>query len=110
MYFTAGQLPYKPGINRSKAQFPVLRFFPRTLDMIQNPFDLTSGKIRVDYKSRLIFDFFFIASGFECIANAGRLPGLPYNWMINRKACHFIPDDSRFSLIGNPNTGYLFRL
>ena len=50
MNFSFGQFPDQPGLYRSKQQLSFCGERSRSLHMIQDPFDLGRGKVRIDDK------------------------------------------------------------
>jgi len=43
-----GQVPDDPRIDRAEQQFTLIGGLARSLDVVKNPFDLRTGKIRID--------------------------------------------------------------
>ena len=56
MYFSSGQIPDQPCINRSKQQISGVCFLSCIFDMIEDPCNLGSGKIRIRQKPCLFRD------------------------------------------------------
>ena len=103
MYFTFGQLPYQPGIYCAKQKITLLCFFSCPFRMIQDPADLGSRKISIRNQSCLMPDHIWEAFLFQLLDHICSTSALPYDCRINRLPCTFVPNDGRFTLIGNTN-------
>ncbi|MNP23008.1 hypothetical protein D3C76_1156990 [compost metagenome] len=53
MQAAAGKLPDQPCIDGAEQQFPVRGPLPRAFDMVEDPFDLGSGEIRIEQQAGL---------------------------------------------------------
>ncbi|MNN19741.1 hypothetical protein D3C81_1329950 [compost metagenome] len=53
MQAAAGKLPNQPCIDGAEQQFPVRGPLPRAFDMVEDPFDLGSGEIRIEQQAGL---------------------------------------------------------
>ncbi len=107
MCFHARQAVDQPGINGSGIQFPLFGKFLCPWHLIKHPADLRRGEIRIDAKSGLRTEQFFISLFLQGIADVCRLARLPDDGIADGKTSFLIPDDSRFTLICNADTGDL---
>lgn len=77
------------------------QLFPGALYVVQNPFDFRAREISVDDQARLVTKFIDQAAGLEVFANRGGLTGLPDDGVVHGVARVLIPDDGRFTLVGD---------
>ena len=68
MNSSLGQLPDQPGLHCTKQKLSLLCSFADPLHIIQDPFYLGSGKIRIDNKSCFLTEFFFQSLFFQAVA------------------------------------------
>ena len=108
MNLSLGQLPDQPGIHRSEKKLSLFCPFPGALHMIQDPFQLCSGKIGIWNQAcflshQLRHSIFFHFFNHICSSSA-----LPYDSRIHWFSCFFIPDNGSFSLIGDSDSMDIF--
>ncbi len=68
VHLPLSQLPYQPGIHSAEGDLPLLRLLPKAIDMIQEPLELGSGKVRINAQSGLFLDFRLPSLGLQLIA------------------------------------------
>ena len=107
MRLAAGELPYQPAVNRAEEQLALLRFCARPFDMVENPFDLGAGKIRVNQKTRFFLELIHETLAFQILAYLGCLPRLPYDGVIHRAACRLVPHHGCLALICDADCRYV---
>ncbi len=105
MPLTLRQLPYQPAVHRPKRQLPSLRPFPRSVDMIQNPVDLTAREVSIRQQPSLCLNRIPIPTLTQSIAERRRPTILPHNRVIDRLTRLPIPNNSSLPLIRNSNRG-----
>ena len=103
------QFPNQPGINSTKEQFALFSSFLRTFYMVQNPANLGSREVSVNNQTSLFVEFFYVALAFQLFSQRSSLARLPNDSIIDRKSRILIPDDSCFTLVGDPDGFYLVR-
>ena len=108
MQCAACQIPDEPGIDRAEGEFAPVGLFAGARNMIQQPANLASGKVRIDDKSGFVFDQFSLASFFQAFAEISRAPILPNDCVVNGRAGFAVPDNRGFSLVGDPESGHIF--
>src|SRR5260370_41408549 len=99
------ETPHQEGVDVSEQCIASLRLFANTRDVIQYPFDLGAREIRIGYQARACANFFVEAFRFQLIANRNSQTALPDDGIENGLSCVLVPDDSRFTLIGNTKSG-----
>ena len=104
MDLSACQFPDQPAIDSPKEEIVFFSFFPGAFYVVQDPFDFRTREISVDDQARLVAEFIDQAAGLEVFANRGGLAGLPNDGVVHRIACILIPDDGRFTLVGDANS------
>ena len=110
MYLPVRELPDEPGIDRAEQELSPLGLFPRAGDMIQNPFDLRAGKIRVQHQTRRLFDIVPEPAPLQLVADGGRAPALPDDGVVDGLSRRFVPDDGRLALVRNADGGNVPRV
>ncbi len=95
------QLPDQPGFHCTKKKFTLFGTFPNSIHIVQNPFQLRTGEISINYQPRLLPKRFHQPFFFQCIAVFRCTAALPYNRMINRLTCVLIPYNRCFTLVGD---------
>src|SRR5258708_11371964 len=103
MYAAFRETPHQECIHISKKKFASLSFFASTRDIIENPFDLCAGEIRISYQTGTTANLLIKAFGLQFITNGNRQPALPDNRVENRFTSRFIPDQGCFTLVGDTN-------
>ena len=101
MNLSAGKIPDKPAVHRTEQEFAVFGLFPGIGNVIENPPDFGSGKIRVNQESGFLSEKFIQILFFELFAEIGSSPALPNNRRIDGLSGVLVPEDSSFSLIGD---------
>jgi hypothetical protein len=94
------QIPDQPAVDIAKAEFPVFGARARTFRMVEDPLDLTCGKIGIRNESRLIPDHFpFVFR--QPVDPVRRSSALPDDRVAERPSGPSVPDDGRFPLVCN---------
>ena len=101
MDLSACQFPDQPAVDSPKEEVAFFSFFPGAFDVVQDPFDFRAREISVDDQARLVTKFIDQAAGLEVFANRGGLTGLPDDGVVHGVARVLIPDDCRFTLVGD---------
>ena len=65
---TLGQFPDQPGFHRTEQKLTFLSSFTGTFHIIQNPFYLGCGKIRINNKTCFLTNFLFQSPRFQAVA------------------------------------------
>src|SRR5262249_1827379 len=97
----AGQLPGEPGIDGAEREPAGVGFRARARNVVENPADLACGEIGVDEEPGLRLDGLGRAAGLQPLAELGGAAILPDDRVVNGVAGRAIPDDRRFTLIGD---------
>ena len=103
--FAFTELPHDVGVNSAEHQFASFGTFSCTLYVVKNPLDLSCGKIRIDYKTRLVVDFFRPTLLFQLVAVIGSTSALPHNGVVDGRTCNLVPHKSCFTLVGDTDCG-----
>ena len=101
MYSPLGQFPYQPGLDCSEKKIATLRLLPRSRYVIQDPFDLRSGKISIYHKTGFLAKTLSKTFGFEGITVLGGSATLPDDRMIDRIPGVLVPDNCGLTLVGD---------
>ena len=96
-----GQIPDQPAVHGSKKQFSTFCLLSGSLYVIQDPFNLTSGEVRVRNQTGTVCDKSFQPVFFQTLNTISGPSALPYNGIVNRLPCLLIPHNCGFSLICN---------
>src|SRR5271154_4692271 len=99
----ARQLPNQKGFDVSKNDLSGLSLFPRPRNIIENPTNLETAEISGKRKSSFLAKAILptITRKFrDCVFHASVLPD---QRVVHRPARLAIPDDGRFSLVGDPD-------
>ena len=99
--FAAGKLPHKVSVNRAEQQIALFRTFARTRYVVKNPFNLSSGEIRVQHKPRLVVNHIGKPLRLQLFTVLGGSAALPHYGVIYGFAGIFVPNKGSFALIGN---------
>ncbi len=108
MHRPLSQVPYQPGVHRSKQQFPLFCPFPCPFHMFQYPRYFCCRKIGIGNQPCFLSYPVSIAFLLQHIYLRRRPAALPDNGIINWKPCLPIPYNGRFPLIGNPYSANVF--
>ena len=100
---TVSQFPNQPSINGTKEQFTFFCSLLSAFYMVQYPTNLGSREVSIDDQTSLFVEFFHIALAFQLFSQRCCLTWLPNDSIVDRKTCFLIPDDSCFTLVGNPD-------
>ena len=104
MHLTLGQIVDQPGIHRSKKKLSLFGSFSCTRYIVQDPGNLRAAEISIRYKTCAFPDHLSIACRHQFIDLWCCPPALPDNSIVNRLSRLLIPDDRRFSLVGDTNS------
>ena len=104
---TAAQLPHQPGIDRAKKKISGFCCSSGTFYVVQYPLNLGCAEISIRDQSGPLPDL-FLHVGWNGIDDRCSPAALPDNGIVDRFSCLFIPDDCRFSLIGNADARNVF--
>ena len=105
MGLPAGQVPDKPAVHRSCAQFSPLRPLADAGNVIHDPLQLRTGKIGVDQQAGLFRHRFSKAVGLQPVADLRRPAALPHDGVVHRLSCPAVPQDRRLPLVGDTDAG-----
>ena len=97
----AGEVPDQPAVHIAEQQLAPLRPGPGAGDVIQNPFDLGSGKIGVQQQARLVPHIGGHSRLRQLVADGGRAAALPHDGVVRRLAGRSVPHNGGLPLIGN---------
>ena len=97
--FSAAQLPHEPRVDRTCQEFTVLCTFTHAFDVIQNPFDFRTGKIRVGKQPRLFADHVSLPRQHQFVGEFRRSAALPHDRAVHGLSRRLIPQHDRFPLI-----------
>ena len=105
MHFSLGQLVDQPAVHGPEAEISLLRHLPGTFDMIQNPADFRTGKIRIDNEPRLLLEYInnFRAVHSQIFCEISGTAALPDNCVADRLPGSAVPQNCCFTLIRNAN-------
>src|SRR5690606_18111292 len=98
---SCAQLPYQPGVHRTKSQFSSLCPLSCTFYVFEHPSDFGSRKIRVDDQSGLGGNRLGKSFVFELVASSRSPPILPGDRSVDWFAGLPVPDDGRLPLVGD---------
>ena len=101
MDLSSRHVPDEPCFDGTKKQIPGLSLCTGIGNVRQYPIEFRSAEIRIDQKTGLVAVFLRKTVFFQFLAETGRAPALPYDCIIDGFACVLIPDNCRFSLIGD---------
>ena len=101
VHLAPGQPPDQETVDGATGQLTPLGAGPRTLDSVEQPFDLGAGKIWVQQQSGFFGDHGFVAAFAQFGTERRGAPVLPDDGFVNRLAGGAIPDQCGFALIGN---------
>ena len=99
------QLPDQPGVDRAEQQLASLRPLARAGHVVQQPFDLRAGEIRVRHKARLGADLVAPACLDDPVDDIGGTAALPDDGVCNRLAGGLVPDHGGLTLVGDADGG-----
>jgi len=103
MFLPPGKVPDNPTVNRPKRQFSRFGAFACTVNMIQNPLDFWTRKIRVQNQPGPGGDQIGIPFVVELVAVGSRSSVLPNDCVVNWLTGLSIPNDGRLTLVGDSN-------
>ena len=101
----ARQFPDQPAVDGAEKKVPLLRRRPRAIHIVQNPFDLRAGEIRVDDQPGLVVKLVGKPLPLQILADVRRLPGLPDNRVVDGAPGVLVPDHCRLALVRNADGG-----
>ncbi len=101
----AGKVPHQPGVDRAEGQLAALGAFARAGDIVEQPADLGAAEIGVEQQAGLLPEQLIEAVGAQPVAQGGRAPVLPDDGVVDRLAGFTIPDQRRFALVGDADSG-----
>ena len=101
MDLPGGQIPDEPGIHRAGAQLAPLRPLPDAGDVIQDPFDLRTGKVSVDQQAGLVRHRLGPAIGLELVTDGGGAAALPHDGVVYRPPGGPLPQDGSLPLVSD---------
>ena len=105
MAFSTRQSPDEPAVNRSEHQFACLGALAGTRHVVKYPFDFGRAEISIEDKACLLADKVGFSLAFQFVAVFGGTAVLPYDGIVDGFFRILVPDDSRFSLVGDADTG-----
>src|SRR5580704_16354934 len=95
------QFPDEPGVNRSKGEFAPFRLFASPGNILQQPPNLGTRKVRVDYQARLALDEFFQTLGSHLITDRCGPTVLPNDRVEDWFTCFSIPNQGGLTLVSD---------
>ena len=104
MSLAAREFPNQPCINRTEEQIALFCLFTGTFNFIENPFDFRCGEISINQKTSLVLDLIHKALFLQVLSNRRRLTGLPNDGIVHRTTRVLIPDNCRFTLVGDTDS------
>ena len=107
MHPPLGHFPHQPGIDGTKQQLAAFGAFAGAFNVVEDPFYLGAGEVRVNHQAGVVTDVLFQAVTLELFADVGGAAALPDDGVVNRFAGLFFPDDGGFTLVGDADTGDL---
>ena len=96
-----GQPPDQKAVNGAKTQLTSGGAITCTFDAIQNPAQFCGGEIGVEQQAGLRGDRLFMSASFQNAADICGASVLPDDGVMDRFAGGAVPDDGRFTLIGD---------
>src|SRR5258708_3526949 len=105
IHTSSRETPHQEGIDVSEQRIAAFCLFAHNWNIIKYPLDLGAGEIRISHQTCAFANFFVEAFRFQLIANRNSQTALPDNGIENGLSCVLVPDDSRFTLIGNTKSG-----
>ena len=104
--FSLAQMPHEKGVHRTEQQLAPFRPVARPPHVVEYPFQLGGGKIRIGHESRFFVNKIGQSVGFKPFAKLCGTPALPYYRVANRLSRNFVPDKNGFALIGYAYCAY----
>ena len=98
-YLAAGQIPQQPGVDCAKKQFALFRSLAGSGHMVQNPFQLGRGEIRIRDQAGFLRQFLIESILIDLLDAVRGAAALPDDRVIDRLACIFFPHDGGLALI-----------
>ena len=99
------QLPDQPGVDRAEEQLASLSPLACAGHVVQQPFDLRAGEIRVRHETRLGADLIAPARLDDAVDDVGGAAALPDDGVGDRLAGGLVPDHGRLALVGDADGG-----
>ena len=92
---------YQPAVNGAAGNLPCFGQFFYPFHILENPGQLGRGKIGRELQSRPGLDSGSVSGPLNLLADGGASGALPYNGVVNRLPCLFVPAGSRLPLIAD---------
>jgi len=105
--FAAGKFPDQPAVHGAEQQFAVASALTAAFDVIEDPLELGTGKVRVGDQAGGVVDVLLVAITLELLADLGAAAALPYDGVVDRAAGDFVPHYGGFTLVGDTDGGDL---
>ena len=104
------QFEDQPAVNCTEAQFAVLRSLPNAFHIVQDPAQLGAGEIRIEYQTCLVICLIRNVRifGDQFILHISCPAALPDDGPIDRLTGGSVPDNGRFTLVGNADRRDVF--
>src|SRR5262249_2298221 len=109
MHFSAGQAPKKETVDSTKSKPSCLRGVPCSIYMIKKPSRFGGGKVGIEKQPSAAREHCFVPVLLQSFANIRRTTILPNDGIVDRAAGEAIPDNRRFTLIGNAERRHIGR-
>ena len=100
----AGQFVNQPGVDCAEKDFAFFSFFAHAFHIVQNPFDFCAGEVGVYYQAGAFLDVFVKAAGNKTVTDVSCAAALPYDSIVNRASCGFVPQNCGFALVCDADT------
>ena len=107
MDLSTGEPPNQPSVHCPKQQLPPFCPVPGARDIVEQPFDLGSGKIGVNEQAGIVPDIAFAPVLFHLLALGRGAAALPDDGVVDGAAGRLVPDDGGFPLVGDADGGHL---
>ena len=101
---SGSQFPDQPCIDGTKQKLAFDGPLPGTLHMIQNPFQLRRGKVRIRNQAGFLTDIVSESICRKRLDHVGCAAALPHNRVVHGLSRHPVPDNGRLSLIRDPDS------
>ena len=103
MHRAAGHLPDQPGVDGTKQELAGPGRADDVGIAIQDPADLGAGEVGVDHQTRAFANGRLETPPGHRVALRRRLPALPDDGRVHRRAGGSVPDDGGLTLVGDPD-------
>src|SRR5690606_15570407 len=92
-------------VDGAEAKFALLSLCSCSRNIVENPFNLGAGEVRIGNETSLLFNHHIGSFLLQLITVFCRSPVLPYDRVVNWLVCFPVPDNCSLSLIGDADGG-----